>query len=336
MLPRERILESLLELTDRSSGRSQEALVEKALRAALSLIDCDAVVAVTARGKRLDRVALHRSQLETRTLEAGTGSGEGLRALLRSGVPVMSPDLADDGRFTAADACPDLDAGPAVFASLRQREQAPGYLAIYRRRGAARFDADDTTALLLIAAWASAMLENRRLAESIEKLAVTDDLTQVYNYRFLKSALRREIKRAGRFGQELALVMIDVDSLKAYNDRNGHLRGSYLLKEIARLLAEQVRSFDLVAKYGGDEFTLILPQTDREGAMVVAERIRAVVAAHAFPLVSAGSITISSGVAMFPEDAGDGTGLIQQADRALYLAKQRGRNRVETFWTHAA
>ena len=181
---------------------------------------------------------------------------------------------------------------------------------------------------LLLGAWIGMAIENLRLAESLERLAVTDDLTQVYNYRFLKSALRREIKRAGRFGQELSLIMLDVDNLKTYNDHNGHLRGSFLLKEIAGLLAEQVRTFDLVAKYGGDEFTLILPQTGSEGAYAVAERMRLAVASHAFPLASPGAITISLGVATFPGDARDGRELLRAADSALYRAKKDGRNRI--------
>ena len=154
----------------------------------------------------------------------------------------------------------------------------------------------------------------------------------MFNFRYLKTALRRELRRAGRYQQELALVMIDVDNLKAYNDRNGHMRGSLLLRELAGLFAQQVRSFDIVAKYGGDEFSLILPQTDRAGGMVVAERMRAVVEAHAFPLAAPGQITVSSGVAMFPQDAEDPIRLIQASDRCLYLAKRNGRNRVETIW----
>jgi diguanylate cyclase (GGDEF)-like protein len=188
----------------------------------------------------------------------------------------------------------------------------------------------------MLSAWASVALENLRLAENVERLAVTDDLTQVYNYRFLKTALRREIKRAGRFRQNLSLVMIDVDNLKSYNDRHGHMRGSHLLKEIAALLAAEVRSFDLVAKYGGDEFTLILPQTEREGAMIVGERVRVAVEGHTFPLAAPRSITVSLGVAVFPNDAADASGLIQASDRALYQAKQQGRNRVETIEDNAA
>jgi diguanylate cyclase (GGDEF)-like protein len=130
--------------------------------------------------------------------------------------------------------------------------------------------------------------------------------------------------------------MIDVDNLKTYNDVNGHLRGSYLLKELAGLCVEQVRSFDVLAKYGGDEFTIILPQTNRQGAAVVAERVRAAVAEHAFALAPVGRITVSLGVATFPEDGQDSLGLLQAADRALYVAKRRGRNRVECMEDMAA
>jgi len=177
---------------------------------------------------------------------------------------------------------------------------------------------------------AALALENRRLARDLQKLAVTDDLTQVFNYRYLKSSLRRELKRAARFRQNLSVVMIDVDNLKSYNDVNGHLRGSFLLKDLAGLCMAQVRSFDVLAKYGGDEFTIILPQTDRAGAMVVAERVRSAVATHAFALAPAGRITVSLGVAMFPEDGQDSVTLLQVADRALYRAKRAGRNRVES------
>jgi diguanylate cyclase (GGDEF)-like protein len=168
-----------------------------------------------------------------------------------------------------------------------------------------------------------------RLAESVERLAVTDDLTRIYNYRFLKTALRREIKRASRFRQELSIVMIDVDNLKQYNDRHGHVRGSHLLREMAHLLAQQVRSWDLVAKYGGDEFTIILPQTGEEGAWIAAERSRTAVESYTFPLAARGEITVSLGIACYPRDGTTAAELLQLSDRALYRAKERGRNRVE-------
>jgi diguanylate cyclase (GGDEF)-like protein len=336
MLSREKILECLLELSARPSSRSRGGLIERVLVTALAVAEGDAAAVLHGSSRRSERWVLRRGLDRPERAEAERSGSEFSRLLQRTGVPLAIHDANSDGRLGLEDRCPGVEAGPALFIPLRQRDQAPAHLAVFRHRGAARFSADETSYLTLLGAWTSMALENVRLSESVEKLAITDDLTQVYNYRFLKSALRREIKRAGRFRQDLSIVMMDVDNLKAYNDRHGHLRGSFLLRELASLFAAQVRSFDLVAKYGGDEFTIILPQTGREGAVVVAERMRASVEAHAFPLAPRGHITVSLGVATFPADAGDPTNLLQAADRALYLAKQRGKNRVETLWTRAA
>ncbi len=336
MVSRDRILDSLLELSTRPGARTRGGLLDQLLRTAMLLAECDGASVLCGSGRRGERYAMTRARQEARPLEAPRGATEFTRILMRVSHPIVVVDQSHDVRMGEPDACPGVDAGPALYVPLRLHEQSPGYLAVFRRRGAEPFDDDAVGAVTLLAAWAAMALDNLRLGETLEKLAVTDDLTQVYNYRFLKTALRREIRRAGRYRQELSLVMIDVDNLKTYNDQHGHLRGSYLLREIAGLLASQVRSWDLVAKYGGDEFTLILPQTGREGAMAVGERMRSAIAGHVFPLAQPGQITVSLGTAVFPTDADDPNGLIQAADRALYLAKQRGRNRVETLGAQAA
>ncbi len=329
MLSREKVLEALLDLSGRSAVRSRPELLGMVLRSALALTDGDGSAVLVSPGRTPERLTLVAGTTEPEPAPLGGPGGEAARPITLHGRAVTVADLAVSRRVPADHQCPGVEAGPAIFVPLRLREQAPGYLAVYRRRGSAPFGAEEARLLTMLGAWSAVALENLRLAQNVEKLAVTDDLTQVYNYRFLKSALRREIKRAGRYHQDLALLMIDVDNLKAYNDRHGHLRGSFLLREMAGLFATHVRSWDLVAKYGGDEFTVILPQTDRAGAATVGERLRAAVAEHQFPLAERGSITVSSGIAHFPEDGDSVTTLIEAADRALYLAKRNGRNRVE-------
>lgn len=327
MLTREKILESLLDLSGRAAARSRPELLETVLRCAISMCECGGAAVMLSPGRNPERFTLRFDQPvpEGPTPPSGNGS----RRMLLQGKVVLFADLEEGGaRLGSDDRCPGVTAGPALFVPLRLRDQSPGYLAVFRERGGAKFEDEDVRLLTLLAAWAAMALENLRLAQNVEKLAVTDDLTQVYNYRFLKSALRREIKRAGRYHQDLSLLMMDVDNLKTYNDRHGHLRGSYLLREMAGLFATHVRSWDLVAKYGGDEFTVILPQTNAAGAASAAERLRGAVESHAFPLAAPGQITVSIGTASFPEDGQTTSALIESADRALYMAKQNGRNQV--------
>jgi len=316
MFAREKSLDGLIDLFDHVSASRAEVL-QKALVSALQLTDADGATLLVTHNRALERWSLRRDEVTPVTERVSRPGSEFGRMVLKALHPIHLVDVQQDARASAEDGCPGVEAGPVLFVPLRQRQRTHGYLAVYRSQGAARFGPEHVRLATFLGAWLTLALDNLRLSESVERLAVTDDLTQVYNYRFLKTALRREIKRAGRFSQQLSIVMMDVDNLKAYNDRNGHMRGSLLLREIAGLFVQQVRSWDLVAKYGGDEFTLILPQTGVDGASVVAERMRAAVAAHTFPLAATGSITISLGIAVFPDDAGDAMGLIRIRPCAL-------------------
>ena len=326
-------LAALLDLGNRLGVHSRAERLGLALHSARSLVGCDGATVLSQYRRGLERLALGPESPLPREIEPGSEAA--VRWMGQAQGPLRIADLETEPRLRG-DTCPGVPAGPALFVPVRGHSGASGYLAVYRARGREPFDDHDARQITLLAAWAGLALENLRLAERVEKLAITDDLTQVYNFRFLKSALRREIRRATRFGQQMSLIMLDVDNLKAYNDRHGHLRGSFLLKGMAQLLSRNLRSFDLIAKYGGDEFTLILPQTAREGAMVVAERMRTAVESTEFPLVPRGAITISLGVGTYPIDASDGLGLIRAADRALYQAKQSGRNRTELMSRDAA
>lgn len=154
------------------------------------------------------------------------------------------------------------------------------------------------------------------------ELAITDGLTGIYNYRFFFSSLEKEMERVKRYNKSLILIMIDIDNFKQYNDESGHQRGDEALEKIARILESSVRSMDLVARYGGDEFAIILPHTDDQEGAVVAARIRKAIDAENFPL------TISMGIACYKGEPIAPTDLISKADLALYNAKYNGKNQL--------
>jgi diguanylate cyclase (GGDEF)-like protein len=161
-----------------------------------------------------------------------------------------------------------------------------------------------------------------------------DELTQLYNYRFFMQSLRRETLRAKRYDTPLSLAMYDVDDFKHYNDINGHPAGSRALKELAGIIRKCSRDVDIVARYGGEEFAVILPETDKEGALAIAERTRMWVEQSSFPNDEKQpfrTLTLSGGVATLNVDAKAALSLIGKADQALYRAKSQGKNRVAGY-----
>ncbi|MGQ0604726.1 MAG: GGDEF domain-containing response regulator [Anaerolineales bacterium] len=176
-----------------------------------------------------------------------------------------------------------------------------------------------------------------RLNDSLAKqseLALRDGLTGLRNRRAFDARLDEEMRRALRYQHPFALLMLDIDHFKDYNDTHGHPQGDQLLRELAGVFQNGVRGSDVVARYGGEEFAIILTETDRESAYLAAEKIRAAVSAGPFSQTEAQPdrhVTVSLGLATFPEDAADVEALVKRADEALYRAKRSGRNRVVVY-----
>ncbi|MDP3791650.1 MAG: GGDEF domain-containing protein [Candidatus Omnitrophota bacterium] len=167
------------------------------------------------------------------------------------------------------------------------------------------------------------------LYETVEGLAITDSLTGLYTRRYFFERLNEELNRSKNHGFKFTFLMIDIDDFKKCNDTHGHLVGDVVLKDIAHLIKENVREIDLVARYGGEEFSIILPETERIGAMLAAERIRKKIEEHIFKAYDEKlRITVSAGLAIYPDDAADMEDIVEKADKALYTAKSSGKNIV--------
>ncbi len=161
----------------------------------------------------------------------------------------------------------------------------------------------------------------------VVNVALTDGLTGLYDHVTLKASIADEIKRFTRYGNELCLIMIDIDHFKQYNDTNGHQIGDAILVELADILQSETRDVDVCARYGGDEFAILLPQTPVEEGLALAERVRRHVERR---FLSRDKVTISAGVAACPHHAKEAKKLIRKADKALYRAKKDGKNRVQS------
>jgi diguanylate cyclase (GGDEF)-like protein len=186
--------------------------------------------------------------------------------------------------------------------------------------------------LQVIGNQSSLSLQNALLHGELERLSVTDRLTELYNHGYFKQRLDEEVGRANRFSHRLSLIMLDIDDFKDFNDTYGHPRGDSVLKIVSDVIRRNLREIDVAARYGGEEFVIVLPETDAEGAAAVGERIRREVeesefiGAEGVPPVTK---TVSVGVATYPAHATGTLRLIEAADRAMYAAKREGKNRLQ-------
>lgn len=185
--------------------------------------------------------------------------------------------------------------------------------------------------LIVLGNQSSLSLQNALLHGELERLSVTDRLTELHNHGYFEQRLEEEFKRSSRFGHTMSLIMLDIDDFKAFNDMWGHPRGDDVLRKVSSVIRENLREMDIAARYGGEEFVVVLPETDTPGALAVAERIRAQVEAASFllgPLDEEVHKTISVGVATYPAHVATAGRLLEAADAAMYRAKRAGKNRV--------
>jgi len=231
-------------------------------------------------------------------------------------VPIRAPAAVEDPLLPG-------EAGPATL----------GVLALYDRVGGDDFDDADLHTLRTFAGQAGVAVHNVRVHEEAQRLSLTDPLTGLWNYRYLRESLRREVERANRFGRMLAVLVLDLDHFKEVNDTYGHAAGDAVLGEFARRIRIGLREVDVAFRQGGEEFVVLLPETDAYGGAIVAERLGAAVRdrlmsieARRPGLADQIPVTVSIGVAVFPEHGAGADQVLAAADDALYAAKNAGRD----------
>jgi len=258
--------------------------------------------------------------------------GEGIAGIAAErGKPVIVRDVLKDKRCSKYfKDVKGLAPKDVLCIPIMSKKNIIGVLELVNKKNDRIFTKNEQELLLKFADQASMAIERASLYHKMANLAITDDLTKLFNLRYLYRVLDTEVKRCRRYHSTFAIIFLDLDSFKLVNDTHGHLIGSKTLVEVARMLAGSLRDVDIIARYGGDEFVIVLPHTTVEMAYKIAARIQNDINRHSF-LTEEGlslKITASFGVAGYPDHAGDETELLRIADGAMYTAKGMGRNRV--------
>jgi diguanylate cyclase (GGDEF)-like protein len=285
-----------------------------------------------ARGELYFEIAVGEAadKIKNLRLKVGEGIAGWVAAHNR---PLLVPKVADDPRFSRRiDQASDFQTDGVVCVPLTCRGRMLGVIEIVKAAADPEpFTDEHLQVLTSVGDFAAIAIDNARAFKQVEELTIVDEWTSLYNARYLKRCLAEEVKRAQRYSRELSVVFIDLDRFKDVNDTHGHAAGSAMLRHVGTLIQRAVRETDRAVRYGGDEFVIVMPETPKQGALALAERLREAVASE--PLVTTGgtrlSVTASLGVAGFPDDAREAAELLEAADRAMYGAKAGGKNRVQ-------
>jgi len=243
--------------------------------------------------------------------------------------PLVVSRVADDERFCdRMDEAITFQTESILAVPLEYAGRVLGVMEMVSSADERRFNEDDLALLMPFATFAAIAINNARNFRRIEDLTLTDEWTSLYNARFLRRYIEEEVERANRYHHPISVLFLDLDHFKRVNDSHGHSIGSTVLKEVADVLWTIVRNTDRPARYGGDEFVIVMPETDKGGAFSLGERLRETIASKAFATHDGINvrITASLGLATYPDDASDASTLLDTADKAMYVGKARGRN----------
>ncbi|MGE5111645.1 MAG: diguanylate cyclase [Acidobacteriaceae bacterium] len=257
--------------------------------------------------------------------------GEGIAGwVAKHGEPLLVPDVYTDPRFAKRiDEMTKWQTHSIICLPLKSKQRVLGVIQLINV-DMKHFGDHEVLALNSLADYAAIAIDNARAVERIQELTITDDCTGLYNARHLYKTLEAEVYRSARFGYEFSVLFLDLDHFKRVNDTHGHLIGSKLLAEIGYSIKSHLRLIDYAFRYGGDEFVVLLPQTGKESALVVARRIRDVFRNSLFCREEGLNLNVraSMGVATYPEDAKSAHEIIRQADEMMYMVKNSTRDNI--------
>ena len=302
------------------------SIVLEAQKCSVMMLDDEKKVLMVAGAKGMSDAVVKKAKLELGEPIAGVVAG--------NGQPLLVKNIEYDRNFRRANK-PAYFGRSFIIVPIKLGEKVAGVINIADKvikkdvdKGSKlnyeeAFNEIDLRILCAIAREVSAALENVELLKELNSLVVTDPLVNIFNYRQFSKSLDYEIKRCRRSNNSLCIIMIDIDDFKSYNDTFGHLEGDALLRNLGKIFKKQLREVDIVCRYAGDEFAVILPDTNIEGAQRAAEKIRKAVANFSFKR----KVTLSLGIAKYIDKFAQ-YDMILSADKALYNAKNSGKNRI--------